>query len=70
VVIATKCVGGTRNRWGLSRKNVIASCDASLARLGTDSIDLYQIHRLDPNTPIEETIDALDSLVPPRRSWG
>jgi aryl-alcohol dehydrogenase-like predicted oxidoreductase len=67
VVIATKCFGGThnrhRNRWGLSRKNVIASCDASLARLGTDHIDLYQIHRFDPNTPIEETIDALDSLV-------
>jgi aryl-alcohol dehydrogenase (NADP+) len=67
VVIATKCFGGThnrsRNRWGLSRKNVIASCDASLARLGTDYIDLYQIHRFDPNTPIEETIDALDSLV-------
>jgi aryl-alcohol dehydrogenase (NADP+) len=67
VVIATKCFGGThnrnRNRWGLSRKNVIASCDASLERLGTDHIDLYQIHRFDPNTPIEETIDALDSLV-------
>ncbi len=67
VVIATKCFGGThdrsRNRWGLSRKNVIASCDASLARLGTDHIDLYQIHRFDPNTPLEETIDALDSLV-------
>jgi aryl-alcohol dehydrogenase (NADP+) len=67
VVIATKCFGGThnrsRNRWGLSRKNVIASCDASLARLGMDHIDLYQIHRFDPNTPIEETIDALDSLV-------
>ena len=67
VVIATKCFGGTnnrrRNRWGLSRKNVIASCDASLERLGTDYIDLYQIHRFDPRTPIEETIDALDALV-------
>jgi len=67
VVIATKCFFGThtqaRNRWGLSRKNVIESCDASLARLGTDFIDLYQIHRFDPGTPIEETIDALDSLV-------
>jgi aryl-alcohol dehydrogenase (NADP+) len=67
VVIATKCFGGThdqsRNRWGLSRKNIIASCDASLTRLGTDHIDLYQIHRFDPNTPIEETIDALDALV-------
>lgn len=67
VVIATKCNGGThnrkRNRWGLSAKNVLESCDASLSRLGTDFIDLYQIHRFDPNTPIEETIDALDSLV-------
>lgn len=67
VVIATKCFGGThnqaRNRWGLSRKNVIESCDASLERLGTDFIDLYQIHRFDSNTPIEETVDALDSLV-------
>lgn len=67
VVIATKCFGGThnrkRNRWGLSAKNVLASCDASLERLGTDYIDLYQIHRFDPHTPIEETIDALDQLV-------
>ena len=67
VVIATKCYFGTheraRNRWGLSRKNVIESCDASLARLGTDFIDLYQIHRFDPDTPIEETVDALNSLV-------
>ena len=67
VVIATKCYFGThdrgRNRWGLSRKNVVESCDASLARLGTDFIDLYQIHRFDPDTPIEETVDALDSLV-------
>jgi aryl-alcohol dehydrogenase (NADP+) len=67
VVIATKCFNGThnrkRNRWGLSRKHVIAACDESLSRLGTDYIDLYQIHRHDPNTPIEETIDALDHLV-------
>jgi len=67
VVIATKCNGGThnraRNRWGLSRKNVMESCDASLERLGTDFIDLYQIHRFDPHTPIEETIDALNDLV-------
>jgi 1-deoxyxylulose-5-phosphate synthase len=67
VVIATKCFGGTnnrkRNRWGLSRKNILASCDASLQRLRTDYIDLYQIHRFDYHTPIAETIDALDSLV-------
>jgi aryl-alcohol dehydrogenase (NADP+) len=67
VVIATKCNGGThnqaRNRFGLSRKNVIESCDASLKRLATDFIDLYQIHRFDRNTPIEETIDALNELV-------
>ena len=67
VVIATKCFNGTnngkRNRWGLSRKNVVASCDASLERLGVDYIDLYQIHRFDARTPIEETVDALDHLV-------
>jgi 1-deoxyxylulose-5-phosphate synthase len=67
VVIATKCFNGTegrrRNRWGLSRKHVLATCDASLRRLGTDYIDLYQIHRFDQRTPIEETIDALSELV-------
>jgi len=51
------------NLSGLSRKRVLAACDASLARLGVDYIDLYQIHRWDPHTPIEETIDALDTLV-------
>src|SRR5262245_10527291 len=67
VVIATKCNGGThnraRNRFGLSRKNVMESCDASLKRLNMDFIDLYQIHRHDSHTPIEETIDALNDLV-------
>ncbi len=67
IVIATKCFNGThgrrRNRWGLSRKHIMAACDASLKRLGTDYIDLYQIHRFDPNTPIEETIEALSDLV-------
>jgi aryl-alcohol dehydrogenase (NADP+) len=51
------------NRGGLSRKHILAACDASLARLGEDYLDLYQIHRWDPNTPIEETLEALDSLI-------
>jgi aryl-alcohol dehydrogenase-like predicted oxidoreductase len=67
VVIATKCFGGTHNgklnRHGLSRKNIIASCDASLKRMGLDYIDLYQIHRFDYKTPMEETMEALSDLV-------
>jgi aryl-alcohol dehydrogenase-like predicted oxidoreductase len=51
------------NRSGLSRKHVLAALDASLERLGHDHVDLYQIHRWDPGTPIEETLDALDALV-------
>ncbi len=51
------------NRGGLSRKHILAACDASLQRFGLDYIDLYQIHRFDHETPIEETIEALDSLV-------
>ena len=65
-VLATKVffpVAGGPNRGGLSRKHILAACDASLRRLGLDYIDLYQIHRFDPDTPIEETIEALDSLV-------
>jgi len=65
-VLATKCyypMPDRPNRRGLSRKHVLASCDASLKRLGLDYIDLFQIHRLDPETPMEETLDALDSLV-------
>ena len=66
IVIATKVHGQMSsglNRAGLSRKNILQACDASLKRLKTDFIDLYQIHRFDFTTPLEETLDALDSLV-------
>jgi aryl-alcohol dehydrogenase-like predicted oxidoreductase len=51
------------NGRGLSRKHVLAAIDASLGRLGTDYVDLYQIHRWDPHTPIEETMEALHDVV-------
>jgi 1-deoxyxylulose-5-phosphate synthase len=66
VVIATKVHGpmrSGRNAMGLSRKAIMTEVDASLRRLGTDHIDLYQIHRFDPKTPIEETMKALHDLV-------
>jgi aryl-alcohol dehydrogenase-like predicted oxidoreductase len=67
VVIATKCFSGTMdnklNRWGLSRKHIMDACDCSLKRLGMDYIDLYQVHRFDHNTSIQETIEALFDLV-------
>jgi len=67
IVLATKVFFPMRdegpNRGGLSRKRILDGCDASLRRLGMDYIDLYQIHRWDPHTPIEETLEALDSLV-------
>ena len=66
VVIATKVfnkMGDGHNRGGLSRKHIQQGCEASLRRLGVETIDLYQIHRFDPNTPIEETLAALDLLV-------
>ena len=66
VVIATKVRGRTRpgpNGEGLSRKAILHEVDASLKRLGTDYIDLYQIHRWDPDTPIEETLEALHDIV-------
>ncbi|MEA2146160.1 MAG: hypothetical protein QOG59_1747 [Solirubrobacteraceae bacterium] len=65
-VIATKVHGRTmpgENGQGLSRKHIMASIDASLERLGTDYVDLYQIHRFDRRTPIEETMDALHDVV-------
>ncbi len=73
VVIATKVRGamsdaalkgtGDLNNVGLSRKHVLAACEASLRRLGTDHIDLYQVHGWDVATPMEETLRALDDLV-------
>ncbi len=65
-VVATKVHGHTMpgaNGGGLSRKHILASIDASLERLGLDYVDLYQIHRWDPSTPIEETMDALNDVV-------
>ncbi len=65
-VVATKVHGETmpgENGRGLSRKHIMASIDASLKRLGTDYVDLYQIHRWDPRTPIAETMDALHDVV-------
>jgi aryl-alcohol dehydrogenase-like predicted oxidoreductase len=65
-VVATKVHGQTmpgENGRGLSRKHIMASIDASLGRLELDYVDLYQIHRWDPLTPIEETMDALHDVV-------
>jgi len=73
VVLATKVRGtmsdeaaagtGDLNNYGLSRKHIIQAADASLRRLGTDYVDLYQIHGFDPLTPWEETLGALNDLV-------
>lgn len=65
-VIATKVffpANDRPNMGGLSRKHIQQACEASLRRLGVETIDLYQLHRLDPHTPIEETLRALDDLV-------
>ena len=66
VVIATKVynpMGDDPNQRGLSRKHIMHAIDDSLLRLGTDYVDLYQIHRFDYETPIEETLEALDDVV-------
>lgn len=66
IVIATKIGGPMRNgpnSFGLSRKSIMSEIDHSLQRLGTDYIDLYQIHRADPFTPWEESLEALHDLV-------
>jgi aryl-alcohol dehydrogenase-like predicted oxidoreductase len=66
VVVATKvnyAMGPGPNMAGLSRKHVVQACEASLRRLGIDAIDLYQIHRFDPDVPVEETLEALNDLV-------
>jgi aryl-alcohol dehydrogenase-like predicted oxidoreductase len=66
MILATKCfnkMGAGPNDEGLSRRHIIAACEASLRRLQTDYIDLYQMHAFDSTTPIEETLRALDDLV-------
>ncbi|EJW11529.1 putative oxidoreductase [Rhodovulum sp. PH10] len=66
IVLATKVFQRMRpgpNGAGLSRKAILSEIDASLKRLGTDYVDLYQIHRFDPATPIEETMEALNDVV-------
>ena len=66
IVVATKVnfpMNDRPNMGGLSRKHIIQACEASLRRLGIETIDLYQIHRFDPSVPIDETLGALDHLV-------
>jgi aryl-alcohol dehydrogenase-like predicted oxidoreductase len=70
IVLASKCHGNMHkdqplnpNRWGNSRRQIIRECEASLKRLGTEWIDLYQIHRPHPDCAIDETLRALDQLV-------
>ncbi len=66
IVLATKVngpMGSGPNDWGLSRKHIVSAVEASLRRLKTDYLDLYQIHRWDYQTPIDETLEALNDLV-------
>ena len=65
-VLATKCVGAMGPKpWdgGMSRKHILQAIEASLRRLGTDYVDLYQLHSYDPKTPIDEALEALDTVV-------
>jgi aryl-alcohol dehydrogenase-like predicted oxidoreductase len=65
-ILATKCVGRTgRKAWdqGMSRKHILDAIDASLKRLKTDYVDLYQLHSYDPTTPLDEALEALDQVV-------
>ena len=65
-IIATKCFGATGPKpWdaGMSRRHVLEAIDASLRRLGTDHIDLYQLHGYDRQTPLDEALEALDTVV-------
>ena len=65
-MLATKVyepMGHGPNQKGLSRKYLIASCDQSLKRMGVDYVDIFYSHRFDPNTPLEETMGALDQIV-------
>ena len=66
IILATKCagaMGSAPNDSGLSRHHIIRAVDESLRRLGTERIDLYQVHSFDPHTPIDETLRALEDLV-------
>ncbi len=65
-VLATKCfwpMSDNPNDRGLSRKHILEACEASLARLGVEYVDLYQCHRYDPAVPVEEVVGAMDTLV-------
>src|SRR5437660_847786 len=66
IVLATKCFVGLEpgtNKSGLSRRHILEACEASLRRLGTDYIDLYQAHNFDSLTPLDETLRAFEDLV-------
>jgi aryl-alcohol dehydrogenase (NADP+) len=65
-IVATKCsgkMGPAAWQQGTSRKHVLSAIDASLKRLGTDYVDLYQVHHFDPNVPVDETVEAFDAVV-------